>query len=112
MIKFRPTTRADIIALHGEAPLTARAVTVEKDGAPAGVGGVYYQDGRAIAFTAMSDALTPREIIKAARWVMGIIRSVKCPVLAIQSDMPTSETTLRHFGFEPIGNGFWRLADG
>ena len=112
MISFRASTRDDIAKLHGEVPLTTRSVTVEKQGKPVGVGGIYYQDGKAIAFSAIDDSLTPREIVKAARWVMGIIRSVRGPVLAVQGDIGTSETTLRHFGFEPIGSGFWRISDG
>lgn len=107
---FRPATPADIAAFHdGQGvPWSLRGEAVEIDGELVGVGGVYYCDGAIAVFSARKpDVLRPREILLCAKRVMAMVDRIGAPVMACAERTREAVTTLRHFGFAQLENGYW-----
>lgn len=108
-VVFRPATRADFSDFYDEVPgVSARAWVVEVDGEVKGVGGVYFQSGRAMAFSEFKDGLSKRLKVMGARKIMEIVCGCSCTVYAYEGPFLTAPKLLEKLGFEKIGSSkFW-----
>ena len=90
-------------------PWTFKAETVELDGKVVGVGGVYYQNERIIAFSSYKPELDAFPIAK----VRGIKRIMKIvgdkPVFAFADErFPGAPALLERLGFEKVEGRIYR----
>ena len=113
-VTFRPATQRDFLAFYGRpSPYTLRAMVAEHEGRVIGFGGYYTEPGGAlIAFTDILPEMRKhrKAMLRGAKLVMGLIRGNGVPVLArANPNEPTADTALRHFGFAPLGGGFYEL---
>lgn len=104
-MEFRPATREDLLQFMDAVPFSARAYAAVQDGVVYGVGGIYYLNGNAIAFTHNRADMPKRDRIRGGRILIDLFKKVIGPVYAIPGPIETAEATLRHFGFEPIDDG-------
>lgn len=106
MVEICQANALDVAALYdGPAKHSMRAVVVRVDGTPLGLGGIYYEDDKVIAFTRIKSELRqyPFAIYKAAVEVMKMIDRRGKTVLAVADpDIPRSHEFLEHLGFEQI----------
>lgn len=100
MCEVRPATAEDFQAFYGRpAPFTLRAIVVVKDGELVGFGGYYLIDGAALVFTDIKPGIGKKDIIRGARETMRLALASGIPLVA-QGSEPTSESALKHYGFE------------
>ena len=103
-VKIRAANALDVRSLYdGPAKRSMRAVAVVVDNVPLGLGGIYYEDERAVAFSRMKPELRayPWAIYKAARLVMDMAQKRGCPLFAVaDKSIPRSREFLEHLGFE------------
>lgn len=106
-VTLRPATYADAVAFYGKpAMFSFRGFVAEVDGAIAGIGGVYRENGRWVVFSEMGDAMRPRKkaIAKACRMLMQFLNQLGGPVYAFACPTePTSGYLLAKLGFKPTG---------
>lgn len=106
-IEIRQADALDVAALyHGPQKRSMRAVVVTIDNVPMGLGGVYYDDDKIIAFARIRPELRayPFAIYKAARVVMGMVKRRGATVHAVADhDIERSAEFLEHLGFERVG---------
>jgi hypothetical protein len=104
-MKMRPATREDIIALTGKPPETMmRAFVAEHDGEVLAVGGLYYCDGSAIAFSTMADKMRThrKSIMRYAVKLTELFNASAVPVRAICSGKEANAPAfLERLGFVP-----------
>lgn len=95
-------TREDFITMLGEPPpYTFRGVVIRDNGKPVAIGGVMRAHGKQVVFTEFSGPVNKRCLILAWRKIRGIMASMHTTIYAIRDEnQPTSESFLRHFGFE------------
>lgn len=114
-IEIRAAGPLDVAALyHGPQKRSMRAVVVTVDQIPLGLGGVYYEDDKIIAFTRIKPELRayPFAIYKAARLVMEMVERRGGTVFAVADpSVDRSEAFLEHLGFERMGEVYqWTSA--
>lgn len=101
----RPATEADLIAFYGGKPTsTIKAVVVELNGEPIGIGGIEFYQGKQIAFCWVKPELKvfPLTIIRAAREFLKMSKGG--PLIAFgDEEEPSSDRFLKHLGFTPAG---------
>lgn len=109
MIVIRPSTRQDVIKLYGKASQwSVRALTVDLDGEPVGIGGVYFNGDMYVIFSEITEPLRPyrKTIMKVAKMVMAQVKERGITAIAIASPTePTAHHFIQHFGLEDMGNG-------
>ncbi len=107
-MEIRPAKADDFMAFFGKSPTTTvRAlVALDDDGKPMAIGGYYLFANHAVAFTDHRKGMTKRQMIKGARAVVAMLKELKVSVIAVAGVDGT--TALKHYGFEPAGNG-WRM---
>ena len=100
---FRPATRADIEAFYPNLTQTVRAWTVELNGEPLGVGGVYYQGDIAVAFSAFKPELDkwPMTKLRGLKKIMEIVGDRSCIAIADEK-FPDAPKLLERIGFQHI----------
>ena len=104
---IRQATQADAVAFYGEpAKMSFRGFVAELDGEVVGIGGVYYDNGVAIAFSEMRPPMRKHKkaMAKACRMLTrffdqlgGKVYAVACPT------EPTAPQLLKKLGFVPTG---------
>lgn len=101
----RPATTDDAIAMWGNTYSdTLRAVACEDNGELLAIAGIRYSRP-AMCFSDIRPELkrSPKTIMKIARQVICLVRSVKREVYALaDQDEPTSMNFLAHLGFEHV----------
>jgi hypothetical protein len=106
MVEICQANALDVAVLYdGPAKRSMRAVVVRVDGVPLGLGGIYYEDDKIIAFTRIKAELRdyPFAIYKAAKQAMQLIDRRGKTVLAVADPaIPRSKEFLEHLGFEQI----------
>lgn len=97
---------------HGkQLPWTVKALVADLDGEIIGIGGVYYDGDRAVAFSGMKSAMRrfPMTMARGALAIMRLIGNQPC--LAVPNpDEPGAERLLGRLGFEPFVEQVWRWA--
>lgn len=114
-IEIRQANALDVATLYdGPQKRSLRAVVVTLDGEPKGLGGIYYDDDKVVAFARIKPELRayPFAIYKAARVVMGMMERRGGTVFAVaDKSVPRSDAFLEHLGFERMGEVYqWTLA--
>ncbi len=104
MVEIVPATEAMIKAI-GEEPIgkTVYAIVVVDGARTLGVGGFYLSSIGAVAFSKVSDELKrkPRQILKAARMLLAMIRSKGLVAYAERDPkIETAASFLEHLGFK------------
>jgi hypothetical protein len=106
-IEIRQANALDVAALyHGPQKRSMRAVVVTVDQIPLGLGGIYYEDSRIIAFARIKPELRqcPFAIYKAARIVRNMIERRGATVFAVADPaVDRSRELLEHLGFDRVG---------
>lgn len=102
--KVRPTTVEDYQHLYGRLPpRTAQGFTIEVDGVPHAIAGIYMLSHTAQIFSDIKAPVPRRSIIETCRVMMELIKSKGVGAQALRDpDSPTSLNMMRHFGFEHI----------
>ena len=104
---FEVATQATVTEfLGGPPPFSLRGYVARVGGRVVGLGGVYYDAGRAVAFSKMKDEMRPKRkaCAKACRMLVDLIRETPGPVYAIASpDEATAPALLQKLGFVPTG---------
>lgn len=107
MVEIRPANALDVAALYdGPQKRSMRALVVTIDGVPKGLGGIYYDEDRLIAFARVLPELRayPFAIYKAARLIGDMIARKGQYVFAVADPaIPRSGALLEHLGFEQAG---------
>lgn len=107
-VTFRPATQRDFLAFYGrESPWTLRGAVAEMNGEIVGFGGVYFDQDTAMAFSDMRDTMRRKrkDVVRAARHLMALIRSFGVPVFAYANPAEyTAPKLLARLGFEYIGS--------
>lgn len=104
---IRPATYADAVAYYGGDPVSSfKGYAVDLDGEIIGICGVFYHEGRPIAFSEMKEPM--RRYIKAramaCRILLKLFDSIGGKVYAFASDTePTAPYLLAKLGFKPTG---------
>lgn len=106
-VSIRYATKADLEKFYsGEDTMfySSRAVVADRDGEILGVGGVCRVNGQMHVFTDIrSEEISPKDVIRAARMVLGIINRYNSVVAFADPKRSTSEVFAKHFGFELTG---------
>lgn len=114
-VTFRPATARDFETFYGRpAPQTVRALVAVKDGEVIGLGGYWLRDGDAVAFSDIKPEFRkrPKEILKAARLLVGYLREKGIPMVAEASPHEkNSPRMLRWAGFEQIEGSLYRMTE-
>ncbi len=99
MIKSRPAVAADFMAFYGKMPPRAvRAMVLERDGKPVGVAGYHIEDGVAVMFSDMSDAIPALTIWRESKAMMA---AMKIPAVCVAEQQ--SGAFLKRLGWVHAG---------
>lgn len=106
MVEIVPATE-QMIEAFGEEPIgkTVYAIAAIDGERTLGVAGFYLSSAGAIVFSKVSDELKrrPRQILKAAKMLLGMIRSKGLVAYAERDlNVPTAQTFLEHLGFKQV----------
>lgn len=108
-VEIGPTRLDDYLDMFGcPPPYRAKAVTVRENGRVIGIGGLQFHRDGVVAFMDIAAGVDPakhkRTLIRAARAVMRMAAEAGRPVVAFRDVcQERSESLLRHFGFNPVG---------
>lgn len=104
---LRTATLEDVKEVYGKRHQRSMyALVIEIDGAVEGIGGIYYDQDKAVAFCNLSEKVKsyPVALYKASRKVTAFINSLKLPAIAIADPaQESSERFLTHLGFIKTG---------
>lgn len=106
-VEIRQATSVDVAALYeGPQKRSMRALVITIDGIPKGLGGIYYEEDKIIAFARIGPELRkfPFAIYKAGRMVLKMIERRSKIVYAV-ADPKTERSAefLEHLGFLKMG---------
>jgi hypothetical protein len=105
-VKYRYATLEDFKKFYKDDPMhySTRAVVVEKDGEPVGIGGVCRVDNKMLVFTEMRPGqVSKRDIVMAGRLLMKIINRYTSVFAFLDKDSATAVSFGAHYGFEKTG---------
>jgi len=104
-VEFAPVTQELAERFYGgPAPWSFQGHVALLDGEPVGLGGIFYCNGHAFAFTEMKDALRARKRDKArcVRVLEPLLTGFKGMLYAVACE-PTSAGMLKRLGFRDLG---------
>jgi len=105
--EFRDATAADAREFYGQEPTnTFRGIAAIVDGKVIGIGGLFYDNNRVIAFSDMKPEMRQRrkDMARACRMIVGMAKKTKRNVYAVaQEDEPTAAALLKKLGFVSAG---------
>lgn len=109
--RLRPATRKDIEAFYGTVKWTFRAIVAELNGEVIGIGGVYYDGNKTVAFSSIKPELLRYKVtlVRGLKKIMDIVGPRECIAIA-DPKIETAPQLLRRLGFEEIGGGYFRWA--
>ena len=106
-VTFRRANAEDALAFFGRSPpFSFRGWVAEQDGQVTAIGGLYYEDGRPVAFSDMGATFrkSRKDIAKGCRILMQMIDKIKGPVYAVANpNEPTANYLLAKLGWKPTG---------
>ena len=107
-VTFAEATPDLVLAYYGKpAPFTFKGYVALLDGKPVGVGGIYYDNERPVAFSDMAPEMRARkrDVVRAIRLLKNQFDACKAQLFVIANkDEPTSPHLLTKLGFEPTGH--------
>jgi hypothetical protein len=107
MMEYREAKEEDLLEFVDTVPSSYNAWAAVENGKVFGIGGVYYDDGKAIAFSNMREDIPVKDRIKGARIIMDILSQTEGPIYAYPESYKSAPATLKHFGFEKISGSDW-----
>ena len=109
MIRIVPATAEMVRVYRGEdMPRSARVLAAVDDDRVLGIGGIYPDTARQVAFMDISDELRahPRVLIRASRLVMQWVRDAKMPTHALcDEEIKRAAEFLEYLGFRRLYRG-------
>ena len=99
-----PATLEDYLAIYGKPPPRSfQGFVVRKNDEPVAVAGIYLENGAAVVFSQIEKPVSKKTILATAYRVLAIACAKRLTLIAqASSDIPTSESFIRHFGFSPM----------
>lgn len=103
-----PLTRDMMLSFYG-AVMTCRAYAAIRGDRILGIGGVRFENYKAILFSDLIDSerKNVRLIVAGARKAQELLRECHLPVYAEAAEINGAETTLRHLGFAELKDRIW-----
>lgn len=113
-VEVAPASRADVEEMIGSVPATMTAVAARLDGRIIGIGGLYFQHGRAVAFCDIEPEMKRFPVLlhkTALRALRDASVRYRYIFATVSRDEKNARRWLERLGFEPLGNSgvmLWR----
>lgn len=111
--EIRPATPDLMQRFYGGTPKrTSQAIVAVRGERVLGVAGILHENGKAVAFTELSDEVRAdkRLIVRAYRMLLPMLEAAGTVYALADQSVERSDVLLRHYGFEQIDERVWQWA--